>query len=57
MNVLRDYRCKHCFFEFEKKANINEPVPCPKCHGETVIVYKNPPSFKVKGFNAENGYS
>ena len=55
---MYDYQCP-CGHKFEENKMIDrrdEPVICHKCGGQA---YRMPaaPAFKVKGFNAENGYS
>lgn len=55
---LFDFKCPACGLEFPDLllASHEEPGPCPYC-GEALKKKPAAASFRVKGFNAKNGYS
>ncbi len=52
---IYEYECRRCSARFEVKRGFaeNSSVPCPKCQGETYLVFSPVPViFKGPGFYA-----
>lgn len=49
------YECGSCGHQFDGIYRFEDDVPCEKC-GAMTKKLPGAPSFKIKGFRAENGY-
>jgi putative FmdB family regulatory protein len=55
--MIYDYKCWYCETTTEsiEKVDVTE-IKCPRC-GHFAVRQMSAPNFRVKGFNAHNGYN
>lgn len=49
MKRLFDYNCSACSITFEELADLNQPVPCPKCNSVASRMI-SAPTIKLEGW-------
>jgi putative FmdB family regulatory protein len=54
---LYTYKCKSCGAETDRILSLDaEQITCPECSKVAHRIISGAPSFKIKGFRAENQY-